>query len=93
MFLFAGHGNKFHLRKQQGGQGLTVRGTGINADFVFLDKWFFKDGVPKNNRFAEIIGRVNKFVPDPEAPITGLPAEMKTGLQAGMNIDAMPIFP
>ena len=93
MFLLAGHGNKFHFREQQGCQFLAVHGTGINADFVFLDKGFFEDCVTENNRFAEIIGRSDKFVPDPEAPAMGLPAEMNTGLQACMDIDTMGIFP
>ncbi len=92
MFLLTGYGDKLHFREQQCCQCPSVHGTGINADLVFMDKGLFKDRVSENNRFAEIIGGTDKFVPDPETPVTTLPAEMHTGLQAGMDIDGVPIF-
>lgn len=84
--------DKFHVRKQEGCQPAAVHRPGVYADFVAFHQGFWKDSVPENYWFAKVKRRTDKPIPDPEAPVRGLFAQMYTRLQAGMDINTVSVF-
>ncbi len=72
---------------------MTVNCSRIDSDFVFLNQGFLKDGVTKNDGFAEIMGALDEGISCPEAPVTGLPAAMHPRLQTGMYVKSVFVFP
>lgn len=70
----------------------TIDSPGVYTDFVVFNQWVSKDRVSENNWFAEIVGGTDKFISYPETPVRYLLAEMFFGLQAGVDVDAMPVL-
>jgi hypothetical protein len=81
------------IRQQQSCQLPAKHSPCIYSDFVRGKVRFVEHGVAKNNGFAEIMGTGKESMTRPEAPLSGLPAEMAAGLQAGMYINSVLVFP
>lgn len=89
----AGHADHLHGGKKQRRETTAVYCPGINADFCVRAVGFVKNGMAENNRFAEVVVAAQKLFPGPQAPLRSLLAEMSVGLQAGVHIDGIGIFP
>lgn len=81
------------LRQEQGGESAAIDSTSVNAKPVGRQQGFVEDGVAKDHRLAEFVGGVDELLSCPQAPLWGLLAEMTAGLQSGMHVNGMLVFP